>query len=62
MWDDLSSFKSNFEGEVWCVLGYFNSTCYPSERRCCDGSSQSSSFGRINFFPFISRMELLDLS
>jgi hypothetical protein len=62
LWRDILMSKGGFEGELWCVLGDFNSVKDPSERR---GSSLLSSGGRgtemREFNEFLDDVELIDL-
>lgn len=61
MWDDLCMRKVTPIGEVWYVLGDFNSVYLLSERRGNDGFvNPSSNVDCVAFSSFISRMKLQD--
>lgn len=63
MWGDLVSKKSSLGGNVWCVLGYFNSVCASIERvRGVRFSSIATNLDCFVFNNFISQMELIGLT
>ncbi|KAK2356246.1 hypothetical protein QL285_093594 [Trifolium repens] len=62
MWDCILMSKRGFRGDLWCVVGDFNSVREVEERRGVrDARETSSRAGIYDFNNFIAGMELLEL-
>lgn len=59
LWDVLKMSRNGFAGDLWCVIGYFNSVKCSSERRGVGQNLQVSEM--VKFQEFIEDMNLIDL-
>lgn len=61
-WGDLVMYRQGFGEGLWCVLGDFNSVCFPTERKgVSEADPRGAEAEATEFCGFIQNMSLVDL-
>ncbi|MCI07512.1 endonuclease/exonuclease/phosphatase family protein, partial [Trifolium medium] len=62
LWNDILMSKQGFGGDIWCVVGDFNSVRDLEERRSCGQSViNGSSRDMVEFHNFLGGLGLIDM-